>query len=167
MAQFRFVTIWRFRAHLDEIWTPIHDYERWPSWWKGVERVDVVRPGGPDGVGTRTEQTWKSALPYRLRFNIEITRVVPFQVIDVAADGELRGTGRMSFSTDRDEVAVRFEWNVETTRVWMNLLAPLARPLFRWNHGTIMNWGAQCLGRRLGVPLLESRDVREASQTAA
>jgi hypothetical protein len=35
----------------------------------------------------------------------------------------------------------------------MNLLAPLARPVFSWNHDELMREGAQSLARRLGVEL--------------
>ena len=38
----------------------------------------------------------------------------------------------------------------------MNLLAPLARPAFNWNHDVTMRWGAEGLARLLGV---EVRDV--------
>jgi hypothetical protein len=37
----------------------------------------------------------------------------------------------------------------------MNLLAPLARPIFRWNHDVVMDWGADGLARRLGVKRLK------------
>ena len=36
----------------------------------------------------------------------------------------------------------------------MNLLAPLARPLFRWNHDAIMREGGVALARRLNVRLV-------------
>ena len=55
------------------------------------------------------------------------------------------------FLFDMDDVLVRYDWNVVTTKPWMNLLAPVARPLFKWNHDAVMNWGAEGLARRLGV----------------
>jgi hypothetical protein len=36
----------------------------------------------------------------------------------------------------------------------MNLLAPLARPLFEHNHNVVMRWGGEGLARRLGARLL-------------
>jgi len=33
----------------------------------------------------------------------------------------------------------------------MNFLAPIARPLFEWNHNVVMNWGAEGLKKRLGA----------------
>ena len=76
----------------------------------------------------------------------------PF-LIEAEADGELAGTGRWRFF-DGGETAVTYEWNVHTTRPWMNLLAPIARPVFRWNHNVVMHQGGQGLADLLGTRLL-------------
>ena len=44
--------------------------------------------------------------------------------------------------------------NVRTPRVWMNRLAPIARPLFAANHDAVMRQGGTGLAARLGAPLL-------------
>jgi hypothetical protein len=44
---------------------------------------------------------------------------------------------------------VRYDWQVEATKGWMRLLAPLARPMFAWNHDVIIRWGHDGLTRRL------------------
>jgi hypothetical protein len=49
---------------------------------------------------------------------------------------------------------VCYDWTVMTTRVWMNALAPLLAPVFRWNHGQVMAAGGQGLAKHLGVQLL-------------
>jgi hypothetical protein len=38
---------------------------------------------------------------------------------------------------------------VKTTKLWMNLLAPIARPLFAWNHDQVMKAGYEGLKKRL------------------
>ena len=50
--------------------------------------------------------------------------------------------------------AVTYEWNVRTTKAWMNLLAPVARPVFAYNHDVVMRWGGEGLARRLDCKLL-------------
>ena len=47
-----------------------------------------------------------------------------------------------------------YEWDVGTKRRWMNLLAPIARPIFAWNHDYVMRNGAQGLARLLDARLL-------------
>ena len=36
----------------------------------------------------------------------------------------------------------------------MNLLAPIARPVFAWNHDWVMKRGGEGLSRLLGAPLV-------------
>ncbi len=52
--------------------------------------------------------------------------------------GELEGVGRWRLYEQDGVTAVLYEWNVRTTKAWMNLLAPLLRPAFEWNHDWVM-----------------------------
>jgi len=111
-----------------------------------VERVEELRPAaGPNRVGAVQRFTWKSALPYRLTFDMTVTRVEPLSLIESTAAGELEGTGLWTLAQEGPAVQVRYDWNVRTTQPWMNALAPVARPLFRWNHDVVMGWGFQGL----------------------
>jgi hypothetical protein len=67
--------------------------------------------------------------------------------------GERAGTGRWTLTPDDGGTLVRHNWDVRTTRWWMNLLAPIARPAFNWNHDQLMLDGGQSLARRLGAEL--------------
>jgi hypothetical protein len=111
-----------------------------------------LKPGDDEGVGSIRRTTWKSVLPYTLEFDSEIVRLEPMQVIEVRAFGELEGTGIWQFDTeDENFTRVQYDWRVKTTKPWMNLLAPIARPFFRWNHDVIMSWGEEGLKRKLDV----------------
>src|SRR6185436_9033171 len=149
MADYEFVTIWRFAAPQLQVWDLIFNSEQWPEWWRGVERVEKLRDGGANHVGARHRYTWKSKLPYRLIFEMETTRVEPMSLIEGRAIGELQGTGKWQFSSEGSITQVRYDWNVETTKPWMNLLAPIARFVFKWNHNVVMEWGREGLERKL------------------
>ena len=150
MADYSFVTRWFVQAPLEKVWDAIYDSDRWPSWWKGVERVELLRPAsGPGQVGSVRRFTWKSRLPYRLTFEMTVSRVEPMRLIESEAKGELTGAGRWSFEAAGRGTQVRYDWNVRTTKPWMNLLAPVARPLFAWNHDVVMGWGLQGLERMI------------------
>ena len=82
-------------------------------------------------------------------------RVERPHLIELEARGELAGTGRWRIF-DGDAVAVTYERRVRTTRPWMNALAPLARPLFEWNHNAVMRRGGEGLAGLLGARLLAS-----------
>ncbi|MBI3615601.1 MAG: SRPBCC family protein [Candidatus Omnitrophica bacterium] len=152
VPSYSFVTLWKLKGPLEKVWEAIYHSERWPAWWKGVESVEEIRAAaGLDGVGSVRRFTWKSRLPYRLTFDVTVARVEPMALIESIAEGELAGTGRWTFSRDGDGVLARYDWNVRTSKPWMNLLAPVARPVFRWNHDVIMNWGLQGIDRLLAV----------------
>ncbi|HKC63867.1 MAG TPA: SRPBCC family protein [Pyrinomonadaceae bacterium] len=158
MAKYEFVTLWRFKSPLAPVWEMIYNSDRWPAWWKGVERVERVREGDENSIGSVHRYTWKSKLPYRLTFEMELTRVEPMSIIEGKALGELAGRGLWQLSSDEEVTVARYDWQVQTTKAWMNLLTPIARPLFKWNHDVVMQWGAEGLARELGVELIESEE---------
>jgi len=153
MASYQFTTIWKVQAPQKNVWDLIFNSERWPDWWQGVEKVEKLREGDVNHLGAIMRYTWKSKLPYRLVFEMETTNVEPMSVIEGRARGELQGHGKWTLSHENGLTTARYDWNVETTKPWMNLLAPLARPFFSWNHDVVMGWGGEGLAKQLGVPL--------------
>jgi uncharacterized protein YndB with AHSA1/START domain len=151
---YSFLTTWLLESPLEPVWEAIYDQERWPSWWRGVETAEELRPGNEDGVGTVSRLVWRSRLPYRIEFEVTTTRVErPFLMVG-SARGELEGEGTWRLFEGRGLTAVTYEWNVRTTKAWMNRLAPLAGPVFRWNHDWVMARGGEGLARLLGCRLL-------------
>jgi hypothetical protein len=153
MASYSFLTTWVLDASRDDVWDAIYAVERWPEWWRGVRSVQKLEPGDADGVGALYRQEWRSVIPYPVRFEARITRIELPHLIEADASGELAGTGRWRFFAGR-ETAVTYEWDVRTTRAWMNAVAPVARPVFRWNHNVVMHQGGRGLADLLGAKLL-------------
>jgi len=154
MAQYEFLTTWCLAAPIERVWDTLHDSERWPEWWRGVERVQLLEPGDEDRVGELSRYTWRSRLPYKLEFDMRTTRVERPFLAEGSAQGELAGRGRWRLFEARGPTAVTYEWMVETTERWMNALAPVARPVFAWNHDVVMRQGGHGLAQRLGVELI-------------
>lgn len=152
MAEYSFLTTWLLDSPREPVWEAIHDQQRWPQWWRGVEEVNQLRDDGD--VGSVAGMVWKSLLPYRVRFQVETTRVERPHLMEGRATGELAGIGRWRLYEDEGVTAVLYEWHVSTTRRWMNLMAPIARPIFEWNHDWVMARGGEGLARLLGVRLL-------------
>jgi uncharacterized protein YndB with AHSA1/START domain len=148
--QYHFVTRWHVDAPIDAAWDAIVDPARWPSWWKGVESVSVLSPGDDRGIGGRQHYVWKSALPYRLGFDVTTTRVERLHLLEGRAEGELAGTGRWDLHEGTDGgTDITYFWDVHTTRPWMNALGPLAAPVFKWNHDYVMRAGGRRLAKLL------------------
>ena len=100
---------------------------------------------------------WKSLLPYRVEFEVTTTHVERPHLLQADAVGELTGVGRWRLFEGEGATAVLYEWNVATTRAWMNLLAPVARPVFEWNHDWVMARGGEGIANLLGCRLLGKR----------
>ncbi len=149
MSDYQFVTIWQFQAPLERVWQEINAMSRWPAWWPYVANVDLLQRGDANELGSIRRITWKTALPYTLTFDSELTHETYLQRMEGRAFGELEGKGIWTFSEENGITTVRYDWQVSTTKVWMKLLAPIARPIFEWNHDKLMKAGYKGLNKRL------------------
>jgi uncharacterized protein YndB with AHSA1/START domain len=156
MADYRFLTTWLLDTPREPVFDAIYDQASWPSWWRGVEEAVEVSPAEESGVGAVAKMVWKSLLPYRVEFEVTTTRVERPYLLQADAVGELTGLGRWRLYEDDGATAVLYEWNVATTRAWMNLVAPVARPVFEWNHDWVMSRGGEGIADLLGCRLLAS-----------
>lgn len=154
-VDYAFTTNWHVSAPIQAVWEAIYESDRWPSWWPYVAAVEEIATGDATGVGAVRRYTWTTRLPYRFVFESQVTKVDAPHVLEAHVSGELAGTGQWTLTPNSAGTHVRYEWNVSTTRAWMNAIAPLARPLFAWNHDVVMHAGAQGLSRLLGARVIE------------
>ena len=119
------------------------------EWWRGVERVTERR-----SAATATAIAWRSRIPYELEFEFAVRETDAALLDGGDATGRSRARGTGACSSRQGVTAVLYEWNVRTTERWMNLLAPVARPIFEYNHDVVMRWGGEGLARRLDCNLL-------------
>lgn len=160
-SEFALVTVWRLAASREAVWKELAAPEHWPEWWRYVKRVVELKPGDANGVGAVRRFTWSSRLPYSLAFDVTITKVEKPHLLEGAAHGELDGTGTWHLAESSGVVTVRYDWRVRTTKPWMRLMAPLARPVFAWNHHGVMRAGGEGLAKRLGTRLLEAEPATQ------
>jgi hypothetical protein len=152
-GRFRFVDEWRIGAPAEVVWPAVTDLETWSQWWPAVRRVVPLSPGTPGG-GSRWEFRFRTRLPYDMGFVAEVVRD------DVRHTGEARVAGRVvgaaawRVAPVDGGAQVRFEWEVRPQPAWMRMVAPLARPMFSWNHRSLMAEGAFGLARHLDTGLL-------------
>ena len=155
MAAYEFLTTWCLDAPIERVYEVLREARDYPRWWPSARSVEVLAEGDERGVGQVDRYTWRSALPYSVRFDACVTRVEGPHLIEATVTGDLEGRGAWRLFEGRG-TAVVFEWRVRTTPTWMNVLGPVARPAFVWNHDRVMAAGGAGLARELGVALLAS-----------
>ncbi len=153
MASYQFLTTWCIDAPIDAVFDVLHDSSGYPRWWKGVRSVEVLERGGEASVGELVRFEWRSVLPYSLVFELRATRVERPHLIEGRATGELAGVGTWRLYEGRG-TAIVYDWRVRTTKPWMNLMGPVARPVFTWNHDIVMRQGGHGLAAALGATLM-------------
>lgn len=155
-ADYHYISTWQLQAPIERVWAAISDLEQLPAWYPAVEEVQTLTAGDPDGVGSRVRYLIKGRLPMRLAFEATIARVDPPRELELRAEGDLAGTGRWELLQQGGVTTVRYLWDVQTTRPWMNLVAPVARPLFTWNSKGVMLQAGEGLARHLEAPLVKA-----------
>jgi uncharacterized protein YndB with AHSA1/START domain len=150
MSAYSFVTRWFIPAEVDRVWEALSAGESYGEWWPCIVGYRSLTPG-VTGVGSRVERVVRGALPYRLRYVTTITRMRAPVEADYTSEGDLKGVGSFSLAPRDGGTEVIFHWDVETTSRVMNLLAPVLKPLFGWNHNWVMCRGEAGLARWLAA----------------
>jgi len=153
MTHYRLQTVWRTPAAVDQIWAILAHYAAWPTWWHGIQKVEVLRDGDESGAGTVLRQQWRSRLPFTLVFELEMLRIESGRLLEGRASGDLEGICKWTFAPANGGTEIRFDVNVRPGRWWMNLPIPFAPRVVRANFETIMRWGREGLEQKLGVPV--------------
>ena len=149
MAEYSFTTKWNFNYPIEKVWNEIYHPENWPKWWDYVERAAEIKKGDSLGEGSIWIYKWKTRLFYSFTFYVETYLVEPPEKLEGNASGDLEGTGKWALSENNGITTVTYEWNVKTNKSWMNVLAPIAYPFFKWNHKAVMDNGYKGLNNRL------------------
>ena len=150
-SNYSFITHWHVKAPLADVWEIIFRSEEWPEWWKGVLSVTEIAKGDEWGIGSIREYRLRSPMFYTLSFRLLLTDRIEHEYLSGNASGELEGTGAWHFKEDNGITHVQCHWNVHTNIKWMNAFAFFLKPVFRYNHSTVMKWGAESLANKMGV----------------
>lgn len=150
-GRFDFVDEWRVADAPDAVWAVVRDVESWPRWWPSVRSVVRVVPGA---AGATWEFRFRTRLPYDMAFAAEILREDRQVGVVTRVTGKVEGRGAWRVEAVEGGTLVRFDWWVRPQLAWMKAVAPLARPVFSWNHRSLMAEGAHGLAARLDTSLL-------------
>lgn len=129
------------------MWAVITDVPNYPAWWP--QFVRTKRLNALDGVGATVRVRVKSALPYWMHFQLELVEQGQPRVSVVNTTGDLVGWMRWELSPTATGTRLHFREEVRTGKRLLNVLAPLFKPTFAWNHRIMMRHGLAGLRLRL------------------
>lgn len=157
MAHYRFDSEWKLTAPIEQVFDLLSRPGEFSRWWPSVTRSRLLEDGDETGVGRRAVYRLRSPLLYSMNFVATAVEVIEPRLIRTLVRGDLIGTGTYELNGDEQSTTVRLLWHVSTSKRWMNLVTPLARPLFVWAHHHVMREGAAAMASRLGARLLATR----------
>lgn len=160
-THFDLVSHWRIHAPVDRVWDALTDPMTWPRWWPYVQRVQTLREGGVDGVGSVCRIDWSTRLPCRIAIEVEAVESVRHQRLRGRSHRQFDGEGLWLLRAEAGFTDVTYVWRVQLARRWMRWLAPLLAPVLRWNHDGVMRAGEAGLRHHL-----EHSPRRAASEAA-
>lgn len=138
LHRYRFRAVWRVPAPSGDVLDALHELDAWTRWWPEIRESHRI---DEDRAVVRV----RSALPYDLHLLL-VRRVDTPTVLEASIHGDLRGFARFRLRPDGPAATrLLFEQEVEAGKPLMRVLAPVARPLFRWNHEAMMRSGARGL----------------------
>lgn len=159
-ARYHFLSEFDLSSDREAVWAALMASEEWPSWWRWLKRIDVVRAAtSEDGVGAVYRNHISSPTGYSFTFESETVAVDRLRRLDLALTGEIEGRIRYLLSEGPSGgTHVAYAQLVETPKWWMNLLAPIARPGFTWNHDKLMTDYGRGLAKAAGGELVSVRN---------
>jgi hypothetical protein len=152
-ARYTFRTVFVLAAAPSEVTAAVLAPEPWLAGLGHVRELDRLAAGQAERGPRYRVRVAAGVPPYRLRFELEAVRVVPGRHLDWRATGDLEGEGSWRLAASEHGTEVVSTARLHTTRWWMNLLAPVARPLFVRNHDLVMRAGVDALAGHLDAEI--------------
>ena len=121
--------------------------QQWRTWWPQLRSIDVRPAAGL--VGSSAACRWGSPIGYALSFELTVTGAEAGRHVELASAGDLTGEGRAVFEPDGRGTRLDVTWQVATSKRWMNVVAPVLAPVFRWGHDVAMRGGERGLNHAL------------------
>jgi hypothetical protein len=153
-----FVDEWNVRGSASAVFAVLSDLRTYSRW--GGVTYRSCESDGPPAPGRVVRVCIKGPLPFQLRFDATITHLENPSEVRMAATGDFDGDWHLSLVPDGESVKVRSQWRLTPRRPPPRFLEPLLRPLFRWNHTSMINRANAGLQRYLD-------DMVAASSVAA
>jgi len=128
-----------FAVSPDAFWTTVSRTERYPAWWTWLREFES------DGLhdGAHTECVIQAPLPYALRVEIDVERVLQPERVETRVSGDLEGPARLEITPTPSGCAARLVWSLELREPWLARIARVTRPVLTWAHDRVISSGVR------------------------
>ncbi len=139
------------KAPIEKVWEKLEDANGWSKWSKGFRRIEILGPEVKIQPGSVLDCEVKGALPYALRFKLEMTDLKPPFRMAYKAEGDLEGTGRWELEKVEGGTCIRYWWDVGMTHPFFNFISRIGfiKRAMERNHDRVMEQGYANLQRQL------------------
>jgi hypothetical protein len=130
----------------DRFWETISRTDDFPRWWSWLHRFEA--DGLREGVVARCEV--RAPLPYSLRFEVVVDRVVEGERIETTVQGDIAGPARLEVEPldGGARCQARMTWALEPCTPLLRNMARFGRPLMEWGHDRVLEIGVRQFRRR-------------------
>ena len=142
---FSFDRSWTFPVSRADLWSHVSDTSSFSTWWPWLRTFDAV----PIEEGATTRCVIGPPLPYVLKVDLAVGRVVESESVDVEVDGDLRGPARLVLGECDDGSTARLHWTLEVQRPMLRRAATLGRPILQWGHDWVVRNGVEQFRRAM------------------
>lgn len=146
---YRFVTHWRIKGDIKDVYRLLSDAAGYVRWWPEVYlKIDSLTETR-QGVGAKYQLLTKGRLPYTLLWELTVTKTNEPFGFSIDAAGDFVGTGEWKLAENDPYVDATFVWTIRAEKPLLRRLSFILKPLFRWNHRWAMAKGEEGLKREL------------------
>lgn len=156
LNSYHFITHWEVEATPEEVCEILEDTPTLSSWWPSVYLdVTIIKDGDTKGVGKVVKLYTKGWLPYRIRWNFEVTESNAPHGYKIKAWGDLEGEGEWKLNSVGNKVYIEYDWRINCEKPLFKYFSFLLKPMFKANH----HWAMQKGEESLKLELLRRRGV--------
>ncbi len=138
-APFRFDRRFTFDVAPGVFWDVVTRTDQYPSWWSWLREFDS------DGLhaGQTARCVIRAPLPYVLRFDVHVERVVDGELVATRIDGDLEGPARLEVAPAPSGCTARLLWSLQLRDRVLRRFALVGRPAMSWAHDRIVDVGVR------------------------
>ncbi len=147
--QYHFRSQWAVDGSIEEVAEVFLDSRSLPRWWPQFHDAWVIEPGDSRAQGRVFRVVTKGWLPYKLRFQLQVTDVKYPGSFRVEATGDFQGFGTGNLRQHEGFVTVDWDWQIAVRKPLLKFGSPFLKRLLTNNHYWLMRRGERQLRRLL------------------